>query len=112
MQATKDSSSAHAERSQMHCDSGDEGDAPSGPEREKHLEAEAAVPSIQDQLDALDPATRAAVIARLTSDEVKGSAATTPDRAGTDLVRLSGTRPADPGSHNMAHSSGPRGSWD
>jgi hypothetical protein len=71
MQATKDSSSAHAERSQMHCDSGDEGDAPSGPEREKHLEAEAAVPSIQDQLDALDPAMRAAVIARLTSDEVK-----------------------------------------
>jgi hypothetical protein len=39
--------------------------------REKHLEAEAAVQTIQDQLDALDPATRAAVIARLTSDEVK-----------------------------------------
>ena len=39
--------------------------------REKHQEAEAAVQNIQDQLDALDPATRAAVIARLTSDEVK-----------------------------------------
>src|SRR6516162_10747276 len=39
--------------------------------REKHQEAEAAVQSIQDQLEALDPATRAAVIARLTSDEVK-----------------------------------------
>jgi predicted ATPase len=39
--------------------------------REKHQEAEAAVQTIQDQLDALDPATRAAVIARLTSDEVK-----------------------------------------
>ena len=39
--------------------------------REKHQEAEIAVQNIQDQLDALDPATRAAVIARLTSDEVK-----------------------------------------
>ncbi|HEY0998507.1 MAG TPA: hypothetical protein VGD83_02615 [Streptosporangiaceae bacterium] len=39
--------------------------------REKHQEAVAAVQTIQDQLDALDPATRAAVIARLTSDEVK-----------------------------------------
>jgi predicted ATPase len=39
--------------------------------REKHQQAEAAVQTIQDQLDALDPATRAAVIARLTSDEVK-----------------------------------------
>ena len=39
--------------------------------REKHQEAEAAVQNIQDQLDALDPATRAAVITRLTSDEVK-----------------------------------------
>ena len=39
--------------------------------REKHQEAEAAVQNIQDQLDALDPAMRAAVIARLTSDEVK-----------------------------------------
>jgi len=39
--------------------------------REKHQEAETAVQNIQDQLDALDPATRAAVIARLTSDEVK-----------------------------------------
>ena len=39
--------------------------------REKHQEADAAVQTIQDQLDALDPAQRAAVIARLTSDEVK-----------------------------------------
>ena len=39
--------------------------------REKHQEAEGAVQSIEDQLDALDPATRAAVVARLTSDEVK-----------------------------------------
>ena len=39
--------------------------------REKHQVAEAAVQNIQDQLDALDPATRAAVIARLTTDEVK-----------------------------------------
>jgi hypothetical protein len=39
--------------------------------REKHQVASAAVQNIQDQLDALDPATRAAVIARLTSDEVK-----------------------------------------
>ena len=39
--------------------------------REKHQEAEAAVQTIQDQLDALDPATRAAVVARLTTDEVK-----------------------------------------
>jgi predicted ATPase len=39
--------------------------------REKHQEAEAAVQNIQDQLDALDPATRAAVSARLTSDEVE-----------------------------------------
>jgi hypothetical protein len=39
--------------------------------REKHQEAELTVQSIHDQLDALDPATRAAVVARLTSDEVK-----------------------------------------
>ncbi len=39
--------------------------------RERHQEAEAAVQNIQDQLNALDPAARAAVIARLTSDEVK-----------------------------------------
>jgi hypothetical protein len=39
--------------------------------REKHEEAEAAVQNIHDQLNALDPATRAAVVARLTSDEVK-----------------------------------------
>jgi hypothetical protein len=39
--------------------------------REKHQVAEAVVQNIHDQLDALDPATRAAVVARLTSDEVK-----------------------------------------
>jgi len=39
--------------------------------RDKHHEAEDAVQIIHDQLDALDPATRAAVVARLTSDEVK-----------------------------------------
>jgi hypothetical protein len=39
--------------------------------REKHQEAEAVVQNIHDQLDALDPATRAAVVARLTADEVK-----------------------------------------
>jgi hypothetical protein len=39
--------------------------------REKHQVGEAAVQNIHDQLDALDPATRAAVVARLTSDEVK-----------------------------------------
>jgi hypothetical protein len=39
--------------------------------REKHREAELVVQDIHDQLDALDPATRAAVVARLTSDEVK-----------------------------------------
>ena len=39
--------------------------------REKHLEADEAVQAIHDQLDALDPVTRAAVIARLTSQEVK-----------------------------------------
>jgi Tfp pilus assembly protein PilV len=39
--------------------------------REKRQEAEAVVQDIHDQLDALDPATRAAVVARLTSDEVK-----------------------------------------
>jgi len=38
--------------------------------REKHQEAELTVQDIHDQLDALDPATRAAVVARLTSDEV------------------------------------------
>ena len=41
------------------------------PASRKHQEAVAAVQNIQDQLDALDPATRAEVIARLTSDEVK-----------------------------------------
>jgi hypothetical protein len=39
--------------------------------REKRNLAELTVESIHEQLDALDPATRAAVIARLTSDEVK-----------------------------------------
>ena len=39
--------------------------------REKHQEAELTVQNIHDQLDALDPVTRAAVVARLTSDEVK-----------------------------------------
>ena len=39
--------------------------------REKHQVAEAAVQNIHDQLDALDPATRAAVVARLTADEIK-----------------------------------------
>ena len=39
--------------------------------REKHEEASLAVQNIHDQLDALDPVTRAAVIARLTSQEVK-----------------------------------------
>jgi hypothetical protein len=39
--------------------------------REKHQEAELTVENIHEQLDALDPATRAAVVARLTSDEVK-----------------------------------------
>jgi hypothetical protein len=39
--------------------------------REKHQEAELTAQDIHDQLDALDPATRAAVVARLTSDEVK-----------------------------------------
>jgi predicted ATPase len=38
--------------------------------REKHQEAALTVQNIHDQLDALDPATRAAVVARLTSDEV------------------------------------------
>jgi len=39
--------------------------------REKHQEAERAVQDIHDQLDALDPATRAAVVGRLTAEEVK-----------------------------------------
>jgi hypothetical protein len=39
--------------------------------REKHQEAELTVQNIQDQLDALDPATRTAVIAKLTADEAK-----------------------------------------
>jgi hypothetical protein len=39
--------------------------------RDKRQMAELTVDNIQAQLDALDPATRAAVIARLGSDEVK-----------------------------------------
>ena len=38
--------------------------------REKHEEAETAVQNIDDQLDALDPATRAAVVAKVASQEV------------------------------------------
>jgi hypothetical protein len=39
--------------------------------REKDRTAKLAVENIHAQLDALDPVTRAAVIARLSSDEVK-----------------------------------------
>jgi hypothetical protein len=39
--------------------------------RDKRQSAELTVQNIHDQLDALDPVTRAAVIARLSSDEVK-----------------------------------------
>jgi hypothetical protein len=39
--------------------------------RDKRETAELTVENIQAQLDALDPVTRAAVVARLTSDEVK-----------------------------------------
>jgi hypothetical protein len=39
--------------------------------REQHKEAEQTAQSIHEQLDALDPATRAAVVARLTADEVR-----------------------------------------
>jgi hypothetical protein len=39
--------------------------------REMHDTAELTVDNIEEQLDALDPVTRAAVIARLSSDEVK-----------------------------------------
>jgi hypothetical protein len=39
--------------------------------RGKRHTAELAVESIQAQLDALDPVTRAAVITRLSADEVK-----------------------------------------
>ena len=39
--------------------------------RDKRETAELTVEDIHEQLDALDPATRAAVIARLSSDEVK-----------------------------------------
>ena len=38
--------------------------------RDKREVAELTVQSIHDQLDALDPVTRAAVVARLSSDEV------------------------------------------
>ena len=39
--------------------------------RDKRQMAELTVENIHAQLDALDPVTRAAVVARLTSDEVK-----------------------------------------
>jgi hypothetical protein len=39
--------------------------------RYKHQQADLTVQNIHDQLDALDPATRSAVIARLTADEAK-----------------------------------------
>jgi hypothetical protein len=39
--------------------------------RDKRRTAELTVENIHEQLDALDPVTRAAVIARLSSDEVK-----------------------------------------
>ena len=39
--------------------------------RDKRQAAELTVEDIHDQLDALDPVTRAAVFARLSSDEVK-----------------------------------------
>ena len=39
--------------------------------RDKHQTAELTVENVHEQLDALDPVTRAAVIARLSSDEVK-----------------------------------------
>ena len=39
--------------------------------RDKGQTAKLTVENIQEQLDALDPVTRAAVIARLSSDEVK-----------------------------------------
>jgi hypothetical protein len=39
--------------------------------REKHQEAALTAQNIHDQLDALDPVTRAAVVTRLTADEVK-----------------------------------------
>jgi hypothetical protein len=39
--------------------------------REKRELADLTVENIHEQLDALDPVTRAAVIARLSSDEVK-----------------------------------------
>ena len=39
--------------------------------RDKRQTAELTVDDIHEQLDALDPVTRAAVVARLSSDEVK-----------------------------------------
>jgi hypothetical protein len=56
--------------------------------REKHQEADLAVQNIHDQLDALDPATRAAVVARLTSEEVKKSATTVSNRGGVPDPRV------------------------
>jgi hypothetical protein len=45
--------------------------AAAGQLRDKRETAELTVEDIHEQLDALDPATRAAVIAHLGSDEVK-----------------------------------------
>jgi hypothetical protein len=57
--------------------------------REKNHEAELTVHNIYDQLDALDPATRAAVVARLISDEVKGPRPPLNDRrSAADPARL------------------------
>jgi hypothetical protein len=39
--------------------------------RTKHQTADLTVQNIHDQLDALDPVTRAAVVAQLSSDEIK-----------------------------------------
>jgi hypothetical protein len=39
--------------------------------RRKHQQANLTVQNIHDQLDALDPVTRSAVIARLNKDEAK-----------------------------------------
>ena len=51
---------------------GEQSSGPSAVEpREKRQTAELTVDSIHEQLDALDPVTRAAVIARLSSDEVE-----------------------------------------
>ena len=46
-------------------------DAAAAQLRDKRQVAELTVQNIHEQLDALDPVTRAAVVARLSSDEVK-----------------------------------------